>query len=379
MVQTDTRQPLAPILHTKVPKAWATVSVVNKKEEEKGVFSTSALRFLKRADVVRLNSHVMSNSSMHCLVKQSLVGYVLPPILIVELLLGLPGSMVALWIFCCRQQGWRSNTVYLMNLVLADILLLVGLPFRIDNLMRGEKWVFGDAMCRINLFMLAVNRSASIAFMTIVAMDRYFKVVRPHHRVNRLSPQQAGIISGVTWAVVVSLRLPLLANRLLNTHGNASLCRSFSSYNNPPPGIKLHYVVFMVEFFLPFLLLVFCSIRIICILRQRQMDKEQKVKRAIRVVLLIVAIFTVCFLPGIVTGLTALSIQKYRPHDCDSYSIATELFSMSIGFTYLNSALDPIIYCFSSSMFRNTLKTSFNQLGLGHLQLSRRGSMTSDG
>ncbi|KAG9344558.1 hypothetical protein JZ751_011229 [Albula glossodonta] len=316
----------------------------------------------------------MSNSSMHCLDTQSLVASVLPPILIVEFLIGLPGNMVALWIFCFRQQGWRSNTVYLMNLVVADFLLLAGLPFRIDNFMRGEYWVFGDALCRISLFMLAVNRSASITFMTIVAVNRYFKVVHPHHRINRLTAQQAGMVSGVAWAVVVSLRLPLLANRLLKVDRdlNTSLCRSFSSHKDPPPGIKLHYMVFVAEFFLPFLLLIFCSLRIICILQRRKMDKDQKVQRAIRVVLLIVAVFTICFLPGIATGLTALFIQKARPNDCVTHKFVSQLFSLSIGFTYLNSALDPVIYCFSSSMFRNALKASFNSLGMFNMQLSRR-------
>lgn len=322
----------------------------------------------------------MTNSSMHCLATQDLVAKVVPPILILEFILGLPGNVVALWIFCCRMPGWRCNTVYLLNLLIADFLLLVSVPFRIDNLMRGEDWVFGDSWCRINLFMLAVNRSASIAFMTIVAIDRYFKVVHPHHRVNHLTMAQAVMLSGVTWVVVLGLRVPLLANPLLQREQklNTSLCRSFSSYSKPSPGIMVHYAMYILEFFLPLLLLIFCSLRIIYILRHRRLDKKQQVKRAIQVVLVIVSVFTVCFLPGIATGLTALAIQKLRPNDCASYSMASQLFSMSIGFTYLNSTLDPIIYCFSSSTFRNTLKSSFNSLGFFHMQLSRKGSMTSE-
>lgn len=321
-----------------------------------------------------------SSSPLHCPSVHNLTAEVLPPVLILEFILGLPGNLVALWIFSCRMQRWRSNTVYLLNLLIADFFLLVSLPFRIDSLMRGENWVFGDAWCRINLFMLAVNRSASIGFMTIVAVDRYFKVVHPHHRVNRITTVQAGMLSGMTWAVVLALRLPLLAEPLLqpSKDRSVSLCRSFNSYLKPPPIIKLHYAVYVLEFFLPFLLLIFCSMRIICILRHRQLDKKQQVKRAIQVVLLIVAVFTICFLPGIATGLIALIILKCCPEDCASYQMASQLFSLSIGFTYLNSTLDPIIYCLSSSTFRNTLKSSFNAMGFFHMQLSRRGSEVSD-
>ncbi|XP_010901796.1 hydroxycarboxylic acid receptor 2 [Esox lucius] len=315
----------------------------------------------------------------HCLSTQDLVASVLPPILILELLVGLPGNVVALWIFTCRLKIWRVNTLLLFNLVLADFLLLICLPFRIDNLFRGEHWVFGQLWCRINLFMLAVNRSASIAFMTSVAFDRYFKVVHPHHRINRMTSTQTGWLAFGIWVIVISLRIPLLCTNLLKEHGNKSLCRSFSSYTKPPLAIQIHTTVFIWEFFVPLVLLLFCSVRIAFILRQRQLDKGQKVKRAIRVVGLIVTVFVLCFFPGIATGLASVFIMKYRPYDCDSYNLASQLFSLSIGFTYLNSALDPVIYCFSSSMFRNSLKSSINQLGFVEMRLSRRGSMTSDG
>lgn len=319
------------------------------------------------------------NESFHCLATQNMVASILPPVLIIEMIVGLPGNMVALWIFCCRLKIWRPSTLFLFNLVLADFLLLISVPFRIDNLLQGENWRFGGAWCRINLFMLAVNRSASIAFMTAVAVDRYIKVVHPHHRINRMTSNQAGWVAGFIWTVVVSLRLPLLTTNLLQQKGTSYLCRSFSSYKNPPVGIKLHYMVFISEFFLPLLMLLFCSARIGCFLRRRQMDKEQKVRRAIRVVALIVGVFIICFMPGIATGLIAMYIQRFHPNNCFSFNLTSQLFSLSIGFTYLNSALDPVIYCFSSSMFRNALKASINKLGVMELRLSRRGSMTSDG
>ncbi|XP_036403219.1 hydroxycarboxylic acid receptor 2 [Megalops cyprinoides] len=324
---------------------------------------------------------MMNNSFNECIATQNIVANVMPPVLIIEFLLGLPTNMVALWIFCRRLHAWRPNTVYLMNLMLADFLLLASLPFRIDTLRRGENWVFGDAMCRMNLFMLAVNRSASVAFMTMVAVDRYFKVVHPHHRVNRLMARHTVAVSGAAWAVVVCLRLPLVTEKLLRPDkGTGNLmCRSFGGYEHPPPGIRLHYAVFVGEVLLPLLLLIFCSVRIICILQLRQLDRKQKVRRAIHVILLIVGVFTVCFLPSVATGLSAIFIKKFRPHDCPSYLLAGQLFSLSIGFTYLNSALDPVIYCFSSSLFRNALKESINGLGGFNMQVSRRGSVTSDG
>ncbi|KAM4607917.1 hydroxycarboxylic acid receptor 2 [Polymixia lowei] len=319
-----------------------------------------------------------TNSSMHCLSPHNLAASILPTVLIIEMIVGLPGNIMALWIFCCRLKTWRPNTLFLFNLVLADFLLLISVPFRIDNFLRGEYWVFGEVWCRINLFMLALNRSASIAFMTTVAVDRYFKVVHPHHRINRITPSQAGWVSGLIWTIVMALRLPLLSIDLHSRDGNTSLCRSFSSYKETPPVIKLHNMVFAGEFFLPLLMLLFCSAQIACILHRRQLDKEKKVRRAIRTVGVIVAVFIICFMPGIATGLGALYIQKFRPTDCVSFRLITQLFGLSIGFTYLNSALDPVIYCFSSSMFRDAIKRLINNMGVAEMKMSRRSSMASD-
>ncbi|KAL0177467.1 hypothetical protein M9458_026361 [Cirrhinus mrigala] len=318
------------------------------------------------------------DTSDHCGSKNhEMVATVLPPILIIELLLGLPGNVLALLIFSKTFRTWRANVMFLVNLVLSDFLLLISLPFRIDNFVRGENWIFEDAWCRINLFMLSVNRSASIAFMTAVAVDRYFKVAYPHHKINYMNTKQAAIVACFIWAVVISLRTPLLASTLLSKGENKSLCRSFSNYGNPTLGIQVHMAVFVLEFFLPLLLMIFCSVRIACILRTRQMDKDRKGKRAIRTVLVIVGIFVLCFFPSIASGLTALYLKKLGKEYCDAYTLTSQFFSMSIAFTYLNSALDPVIYCFSSSIFRNYLKRVVNRTGIMELQMSRKGSMHS--
>ncbi|XP_051504294.1 hydroxycarboxylic acid receptor 2-like [Myxocyprinus asiaticus] len=307
-----------------------------------------------------------------------LVSSVLPPVLIIELLLGLPGNVIALMIFCQNMQHWRANVTFLFNLVLSDFLLLLNLPFRIDNYWHGNKWRFGDAWCRINLFMLAVNRSASIAFLTTVAVDRYFKVVHPHHRINHMRSKQAAWVACFIWVVVISLRMPLLANNLHSTdEKNISHCRSFSNYENPPPGIQLYYVIFNLDFFLPLVLLIFCSVLIACILRSRKINKDKRVQRAIQTVLVIVGVFVLCFFPGIGTGLTALYFKSLGNYYCNAYHLTSELFEMSIAFTYLNSALDPVIYCFSSSILRNSLKQALNRTGIMELMPNRQGSVKS--
>lgn len=279
-------------------------------------------------------------------------------VLIIETILGLPGSLLALWIFCFRLKVWKAHVLFLFNLLLADFLVLISVPFRIENHLRGNGWVLGRVWCTINLFMLSVNRSASIAFMTVVALDRFLKVVHPHHWMSRITQCQARCLAGLIWLVVILLRIPILTTNLLHKNGNISNCRTFNSYVTVPPAMMLHYVTFTAEFFLPWFLLLYCTARIIFHLRQREMDKEKRVRRAIQTVVVISSVFTFCFMPSVITGLLGIYYKVYRPLDCTSYTRVTQIFVLCIGFTYLNSALDPIVYCFSSAMFRVALKNS---------------------
>ncbi|KAK2852870.1 hypothetical protein Q7C36_008071 [Tachysurus vachellii] len=315
----------------------------------------------------------MQYNNTTCNPTGKVVPSVLPYLLITELLLGLPGNLMALYIFCRHLRSWRPNILFLFNLLLADFFLLVSMPFRIDTYLHSEIWLFGNAWCRINLFMLAVNRSASIGFMTTVAVHRYFKVVHPHNKINFISSRQAGWIAGFIWGVIILMRLPLLIEDQMNIEERDPVCRSFNS-KNVTFGLQLHQAIYVAEFFLPLLVLIFCSIRISCILRQRQLNKEKKVRQAINTVLVIVGVFIFCFFPGVATGLIALYFKTNLTTYCNAYKVFSQLFVLSIGFTYLNSALDPIIYCFSSSMFRNSLKSSINRVGIVQLQLSRRAS-----
>ncbi|KAK1882147.1 Hydroxycarboxylic acid receptor 2 [Dissostichus eleginoides] len=201
-----------------------------------------------------------------------LEGLLLPPVLTIDVTLGLLGNAVALWIFCFKVKKWNPNTLFLFNLVIADFLALVSLPLRIHALLVGH-WVFGDAMCRINLFLMFSNRSASIALMTVVAIYRYFKVVHPHHRVNLMTRRQAAFVSLIVWFLVIGPRVPHAG---LQPHQEARLSHAEAS-RSILILLKMHRILTVLEFFLPAAILLFCSVRIHSFLRGRQIGNPEKV------------------------------------------------------------------------------------------------------
>lgn len=130
-------------------------------------------------------------------------------ILIIVLALPLNASVLHLFIF--KLKFWKSNTnnIFLFNLVLADILLLFYLPINTYNYLQGE--LSGNyKVCKAMLFMLFLNRGASIAFLTVISIDRYFKVVHPNRtnliRYLKKSPQ----ISILIWVLLLPLTVPTM-------------------------------------------------------------------------------------------------------------------------------------------------------------------------
>ncbi|XP_002722785.2 hydroxycarboxylic acid receptor 2 [Oryctolagus cuniculus] len=307
----------------------------------------------------RPQSHFLEIDKKNCCVfRDDFIANVLPPVLGLEFVFGLLGNGLALWIFCFHLKSWKSSRIFLFNLAVADFLLIICLPFLTDNYMRKWDWRFGDIPCRLMLFMLAMNRQGSIIFLTVVAVDRYFRVVHPHHALNKISNRTAAAISCLLWGVTIGLTVHLLRKRMLTQNGPANLCSSFSICNT----FRWHDAMFLLEFFLPLAIILFCSARIVWSLRQRQMDRHVKIKRAINFIMVVAVVFIICFLPSVAVRMRIFWLLRTAgTQDCDVYRSVDLAFFITLSFTYMNSMLDPLVYYFSSPSFPNFFSALINR------------------
>uniref|UniRef100_F7EJ84 Hydroxycarboxylic acid receptor 1 n=1 Tax=Monodelphis domestica TaxID=13616 RepID=F7EJ84_MONDO len=279
-----------------------------------------------------------------CLIQGDTIAQVMPPLLVLAFVLGALGNGLALCGFCFHMKSWKPSTIYLFNLAVADFLLMVCLPFRTDYYRKNRKWGFGDAPCRLVLFMLATNRAGSIVFLTVVAIDRYFKVVHPHHTLNAISNRTAAGLACALWVLVIAGTLYLLTETHLCVQGHTVSCESFimESANG------WHDIMFQLEFFLPLAIISFCTFNIIGSLRQRQqLTRQRRVKKATRFIVAVAAVFVTCYLPSVSARLYFL--WTIPSSACDG-SVHVALH-VTLSFTYMNSMLDPLVYYFSSPSF----------------------------
>lgn len=185
------------------------------------------------------------------------------------------------------------------------------------------------------------------------------QVVHPHHRFNRMTKQHATLVALFVWVLVISPRVPMLAYNHIKISGNTTQCFFFTSYKEAAKAIiilvAMHRILTVLEFLVPLAMLLFCSIRIYRFLRERQLGNPEKVRKAMRVCVAIVAVFMLCFFPTTLTTIGVWVVRSFRPGDCRSFYTFTQINIVSLGLNFLNSALDPVIYVFSSTMFRRAL------------------------
>uniref|UniRef100_A0A3P9K0U4 G-protein coupled receptors family 1 profile domain-containing protein n=1 Tax=Oryzias latipes TaxID=8090 RepID=A0A3P9K0U4_ORYLA len=270
-------------------------------------------------------------------------------ILIFILALPLNGSVLHLFIF--KLKFWKSNTnnVFLFNLVLADMLLLVCLPIKSYNFIMGERRSGNDVTCKAMLFMFLLNRGASIAFLAVTSIDRYFNVVHPGRknllRALKRSPQ----ISVLIWLLLLPLTIPPIMKTF-------QCCKSLKNHGENSTTTKdvvdsLTEVVFFTQILIPFSILVYCTARIVNRLREKTVGDRTKLKRAVILVTTVMVVFSLCFLPCTIARMILL-IVRVQDMSQQIQDQADVVFDGLLVLSYMDCLLDPLVYCFSSTKFK---------------------------
>lgn len=298
---------------------------------------------------------------MKCNFTGTALSRVLPPLLGTEFILGTVGNGAALWIFCFHVKPWRSSTVLLFNLALADLLLLAALPFRAIYYHSGLHWSLGVPMCNIVLFMLQLNRSGSTYFLMAIAADRYVRVVHPHHPINQLSVARAVMGALGLWLLTGAMTAHIF--NLKQMQNGFNYCESFSVDSEPGGNFTWHKMQFVLTFVLPLLAIIYCTVNIMVHLRgRRQLGSQPRVRRALGFMTVVVALFTICFLPTSILQVVIWVKTSQVAHTdspaqvCAALDGLTVAFFFSFSLTYLNSALDPLVYYFSSPIIQKACK-----------------------
>ncbi|XP_053311682.1 G-protein coupled receptor 182 [Spea bombifrons] len=87
--------------------------------------------------------------------------------------LGLAGNLLVLWVNWQSRRSKSSINLYIFNMAVADLGVVLTLPFWMLETMLEYTWLWGGFLCRFTHYFYFVNMFSSIFFLTALSVDRY--------------------------------------------------------------------------------------------------------------------------------------------------------------------------------------------------------------
>ncbi|XP_060113676.1 chemerin-like receptor 1 [Heteronotia binoei] len=244
------------------------------------------------------------------------------------------------------------NTIWFLNLAIADFTFTFFLPLNIVYLALGFHWPFGEAMCKFCSTTVLVNLHASVYFLMIISVDRCISVRYPVWARNHRTIRLASFVALGVWILALALSSPNLQFRKTVRDRDSVWChREFSSDEEQAKTIHRAVVIsqFILTFAVPFSVIAVCYGVIVL-----QLKSERLTSKPFKVITAVIVAFFVCWFPYHV--LAFLKVQAAEDHTLSPLiTVGAPLIS---SLAFVNSCLNPILYIFMGRGIKQRLKRS---------------------
>uniref|UniRef100_A0A3Q4GHB4 Formyl peptide receptor 1 n=1 Tax=Neolamprologus brichardi TaxID=32507 RepID=A0A3Q4GHB4_NEOBR len=272
-------------------------------------------------------------------------------------LLGVLGNGLVIWVTGLKMKK-TVNTVWYLNLAVADFIFVAFLPLNVINLALDFHWPFGNFMCKLNTMVLILNMFASVYILVVISADRCVSVVWPVWAQNNRNVRKALFVTLGVWGVALMIGFPysiIMDTEQACENENKTLClNSYAisdDYNAESPNILRQFryppiiiARFLVLFAVPFSIIVSCNAVIIHHLR-RNHTLARKSGRPFKIIVAIIITFFLCWSPIYIMDLIVLAKEMDTSSGVIGIPLATNL-------AFLNSCLNPLLYVFVGKDFK---------------------------
>uniref|UniRef100_A0A3B4ZVK4 Mu-type opioid receptor n=1 Tax=Stegastes partitus TaxID=144197 RepID=A0A3B4ZVK4_9TELE len=252
-----------------------------------------------------------------------------------------------------------ATNIYIFNLALADALVTSTLPFQSVNYLMGT-WPFGDLLCKTVMSIDYYNMFTSIFTLTTMSIDRYVAVCHPVKALDFRTPRNAKIVNVCNWILSSAIGLPVMFMASTTEAGEPGEnlivdCKLIFPHPSWYWDTLLKICVFIFAFIMPVLIITVCYGLMILRLKSVRMlsgsqEKDRNLRRITRMVLVVVAVFIVCWTPiHIFVIITALI-------NIPSSTLQTITWHFCIALGYTNSSLNPVLYGYLDENFKRCFR-----------------------
>ncbi|KAI5646584.1 7 transmembrane receptor (rhodopsin family) domain-containing protein [Phthorimaea operculella] len=284
-----------------------------------------------------------------------------------KLVIAIGGNAIVIWIVTAHRRMRTVTNYFLVNLSFADLMMAsLNCLFNFIYMLHSD-WVFGVRYCQLSNFIANVTVAASVFTLTGISFDRYQAIVRPMRP--RMSKTCSLIMIACIWISGMLLAVPCLLYSTTKEYKSKGTLKTacLLSWPDGLPDVSYMDFIYQVLFFVvtyavPMLGMTFFysamgrvlwGSKSIGELTQRQVDSIRSKRKVVKMFILVIVIFGICWLP----------YQSYfiYTHFNPSILYMKYVQHVYLGFYWLamaNAMVNPIIYYWMNAKFRSYFRTA---------------------
>ncbi|KAM6919298.1 atypical chemokine receptor 4 [Xenentodon cancila] len=289
---------------------------------------------------------------------RSFAALFLPIVYSLSLVAGLAGNGLVVAIYTYHKRLKTVTDVFLSHLAVADLLLLFTLPFWAVDAARG--WDLGDIVCKMVSACYTVNFNCCMLLLACISLDRYLVVAAIRGKDQRrwlqrmFNRKQCWKVSLVVWATAFLLGFPDLIFSQVTFTSNRNVCHAIYPQSIGQGGkAVLEITEVLLGFLLPLLVMVMCYWIVGRALKDLPAVSRGKKWGALRVLLMVVAVFVVTQLPyNVLKAYRAMDSVHILVTHCETSKVLDQAAQVTESLALTHCCLNPILYAFMGTSFR---------------------------
>lgn len=267
------------------------------------------------------------------------------------------GTLFNIWGLKSVCNSWKTVgniNIFMVNLGVADLLYLLTLPFLVDYYRRDSQWQFGQPFCRVTRFCFNLNLYGSIGFLTCISIYRYLGIVHPMRVLGKITSRHSLAISAVVWLFVIVQIVP----DMFFAKNDPETNKTNSCFDTTSDDFITYYLPYSIGwtitgFVIPLIIILVCYGHVAMVVATNANVNPVLKQRCLRLVVILVILFSVCFIPYHVLRNVNLKTRVLKLNNVCHHSFRDIYIAHQVGrcLACLNSTINPLIYIVGNDDF----------------------------
>lgn len=254
----------------------------------------------------------------------------------------------------------NSFRVYVLNLALADLVLLLRTPLMLGYLINNYSWPFGKLFCHVIMFLRGLGLYASAFLLCAVALERCLCLLKPVWARLKRPTWAVPLACGLLWLGATILSSPYIYFAVLKNTTDTLHCQDSGEFN-----MGLFLTETIAGFLLPLMIFLGSNLAVLLSIKQAvpstptspsssSPTMAKRMNRMYHVLFFTMLFFLTCWVPYFVCRFVlTLAGENSRLYVSALYGKYISLY-----FVYIKSGLNPVLYVFAARGLGRAIKAS---------------------